>query len=92
MLGKKRTMFQVVKQSELIEGKWQHGECITDWLEYPTDYGSRFSGFEILAATMRYIILRGTVRDVVDYVEFPLPDQELRLPDFYLQRIPFEIN
>ena len=92
MLGKKRTMFQVVKQSELIEGRWKHGECMTDWLEYPTDYGSRFSGFEILAATMRYIILRGTVRDDVDYVELPLPDQVLRLPDFYLQRIPFEIN
>ena len=58
----------------------------------PPNFSNRFRHFEIFAVTMRYIILRGTIRDAVDYVEFLLPDQELRLPDFYLQHIPFEIN
>ena len=92
MLGKKRTMFQVMKQSESIEGIRKHGECSIGWLEYPPTFSGKFRGFEILAATMRYIILRGTVRDDVDYVEFQLPDQVLRLPDFYLERIPFDTD
>ena len=92
MLGKKRTMFQVVGKSEAIEGKWKQGECNVGWLEYPAQYSSRFSSFEILAATMRYVILRGTARNAVEYLEFSLPDGDLCLPDFYLERIPFDTN
>ena len=92
LLGKKRTMFQIVNLSTIVEGNWHHGECTTSWLQGPPNFGNRFRHFEIFAVTMRYIILRGTVRDARNYVEFLLPDQELRLPDFYLQHIPFEIN
>ena len=92
MLGKKRTMFQVVRKSGIIEGKWNQGECGAGWLQYPPHFSGKFSEFEILAATMRYIILRGTVRDAVEYLEFPLPDGTVRLPDFYLERIPFDAN
>ena len=92
MLGKKRTMFQVMKKSELIEGRRNQGECSAGWLQYPPHFSSRFRGFEVLAATMRYIILRGTARDAVEYLEFSLPEGDLRLPDFYLDRIPFDTN
>ena len=88
MMGKKRTMFQVVALSPIVEGVWKRGECTTGWLELlPTD-GGRFQRFEILAATMRYIVLRGTTREELDYVEFAFPEGNLCLPNFYLERIP----
>lgn len=92
LLGKKRTMFQIVDLSAIVEGNWRHGECATPWLQGTPDFGNRFRQFEIFAVTMRYIILRGTVLDAVGYLEFPLPEGVLRLPDFYLDRIPIEIN
>ena len=92
LLGKKRTMFQIVNLSPIVEGNWRHGECTTSWLQGTPDFGGRFRQFEIFAVTMRHIVLRGTVRDTVGYLEFSLPDGELRLPDFYLDRTPFEIK
>ena len=73
LLGKKRTMFQIVNLSTIVEGSWRHGECTTHWLQAPPNFGNRFRQFEIFAVTMRYIIFRGTVRDAVDYVEFSNP-------------------
>lgn len=87
ILGKKRTMFQIVDLSMVVEGAWKQGECTTGWLELPPNYGGRFQRFEVLAATMRYIILRGATRDKVGYVEFTLPEACLCLPDFYLEQI-----
>ena len=37
---------------------------------------------------MRYIILRGTTREEVSYLEFPFPDGGLCVPDFYLEQTP----
>jgi hypothetical protein len=37
---------------------------------------------------MRYIILRGTTRHEVRYVEFAFEEEKLRLPDFYLEATP----
>ncbi|MBN1921517.1 MAG: hypothetical protein JW892_09745 [Anaerolineae bacterium] len=91
LMGKKRTMFQIVNLSAMVEGTWEQGECRTGWLELPPNYGTRFQRFEILAATMRYIILRGMTRDKVRYVEFSFPDGGLRLPDFYLEGIPMKV-
>lgn len=88
LLGKKRTMVQIVELSAVVEGTWRRGECTTWWLECPPDYGGRFRSFEVLAATMRYIILRGTTREEVAFVEFPFPDGGLFLPDFYLNQVP----
>ena len=88
LLGKKRTMVQIVRLSAVVEGVWKQGECTTWWLECPPDYGGRFRSFEVLAATMRYIILRGTTREEVGFVEFPFPNGGLYLPDFYLEQVP----
>lgn len=91
LMGKKRTMFQIVNLSSVVEGTWERGDCRTGWLELPPNYGARFQRFEILAATMRYIILRGMTRDEVGHVEFSFPDDSLRLPGFYLERIPLNL-
>lgn len=88
ILGKKRTMFQIVSLSPIVEGVEKQGECTTSWLEFPPNYGGRFQRFEVLSATMRYMILRGTTREEVSYMEFPFPDGFLCLPDFYLEQIP----
>lgn len=88
ILGKRRTMFQTVGLSPIVEGVEKQGECTTNWLELPPNYGGRFQRFEVLAATMRYMILRGTTREEVSYVELSLSDGALCLPDFYLEQIP----
>jgi hypothetical protein len=62
--------------------------CETHWLQLPPNYGSRFQSFEVMAVTMRYMILRGTTRDQVRYVEFTFGGGKLCLPDFYLEATP----
>ena len=88
LLGKKRTMFQVSETSEVVEGHWHQGICSTGWLELPSTWGDRFQSFVILAATLRYLVLQGVTREEVKYVEFVLPETTLRLPEFYLKRVP----
>ncbi|MGB9872645.1 MAG: hypothetical protein ACPLYD_13395 [Anaerolineae bacterium] len=90
ILGKKRTMFQIVGLSAVVEGMQKRGECTTGWLELPPNYGGHFQSFEVVAATMRYIILRGTTRGEVSYVEFIFPGGSLCLPDFYLALVPID--
>jgi len=90
LLGKKRTMFQIVSLSDLVEGIAGEGQCTTGYLQLSPNSSTRFRSFEVLAATMRYVILRGTTREKVGYLEFPLPDGELCLPDFYLEQTPVE--
>lgn len=95
ILGKKRTMFQVIEISELVEGIREKGQCTTGWwLQLPPNYGGRFRQFEVLAATMRYLILKGTTREEVEFVRFPPSSQVspiLCLPDFYLASVPFKL-
>ena len=88
ILGKKRTMFQITRLSPVVDEIWKQGRCVTGWLELPPNYGDHFQSFEVLAATMRYIVLRGTTRQEVDYVEFSFPDGNFSLPDFYLKQTP----
>jgi hypothetical protein len=87
LMGKKRTMFQIIDLSKVVEGVWKFGGCTTGWLELPPAYGGRFRSFEVLAATMRYLILRGATKEDVRYVEFRFASP-LRLPDFYLDGTP----
>jgi len=87
LLGKKRTMFQIVELSPLAEGLWKSGVCDTGWLELPPNYGRYFQQFQILTATMRYIIVKGVTKDEVKFVEFPLDSNIIRLPDFYWEII-----
>jgi len=86
VLGKKRTMFQIVSLSAVVAGNPQQGEAITCWLELPPRSVDRFQQFEVLAATLRYVILRGKTRYRLRYLEFTWPDDRLCLPDFYLEQ------
>lgn len=88
MMGKKRTMFQIVNISAVVGANDNRGICQTDWLELPPNYGSRFQRFEVLAATLRYIVLRGCTRDEVNYVAFIFPQARICLPYFYLEQTP----
>jgi len=90
LMGKKRTMFQTTELSAIVEGIWKYGHCSTGWLQLPPDYGTGFQSFMVLAATMRYVILSGTTREEVKYQEFAFGDAVVRLPQFYLQRMPIE--
>jgi len=92
VLGKKRTMFQIVSLSAVVAGNPQQGEAITWWLELPPRSVDRFQQFEVLAATVRYVILRGKSRHRLCYLEFTWPDDRLCLPDFYLEQIPLAIR
>lgn len=91
LLGKKRTMFQIVDLSPIVEGATKQGKCVTPWLEIPPTFGGKFQSFEILAATLRYIILRGVTRESVEFIHFELTGGSISLPDFYLAQIPFTL-
>lgn len=92
LLGKKRTMFQIADLSELAEGTLRRGRCTTSYVQLTPNSSILFQSFEVMAATVRYIILRGTVRDPRWYIEFKLPalgwKGNLCLPDFYIAQIP----
>lgn len=91
LLGKKRTMIQIMDLSPVVEGVEQDGTCATGWLELPPTSAGRFQSFEVAAATMRYLIIRGTTREEGGYVEFAIGDEPLRLPSFYLAHLPITL-
>lgn len=79
LLGKKRTMVQITDMEEVVKGVNQVGSCLTPFLQVPTTGVSFFQSFEILAGTMRYIIMRGTTQPQTNYVQF---GEELSIPGF----------
>ncbi len=91
LLGKKRTMFQIIGLSPVVEGRWRSGTCNTWWLELKIEGVNRFSSYEILTATMRYLIVRGNTRDETKYMEFLFKDDSICMPDFYLEGTPLKI-
>ncbi len=90
LLGKKRTMFQIIALSDVVEGEVRKGQCTTGYLQLAPNSSTHFRSFEVLAATMRYVILRGTTREKVEHIEFPFSDGPVYLPDFYLRQIPLQ--
>jgi hypothetical protein len=88
LLGKKRTMMQIMALSPVVAGVDRVGICTTGWLELPPTAAGRFQSFEVAAATMLYLVIRGTTRDEGRYVEFALGEESLCLPDFYLEHLP----
>lgn len=88
MLGKKRTMFQIAHLSAVVGGQPQHGLCTTPFLEVGVDDVRRFATYEVLAATMRYLLVRGETREPVPYWHFSCDDRTIRVPEWYLQRSP----
>ena len=90
MLGKKRTMMQMVGLSEVILGQPTEGACTTPYLQIPVILINRYSWYEILAATARYLLVRGQLRTPLSYWELRgmfVAGVELTvsLPDFYVK-------
>lgn len=88
LLGKKRTMFQIMELSPVAAGVSKQGVCTTGWLQLPPTYAARFHSYENPVVTQRYLIIRGKPRDAGAYVEFTFADTPLCLPDFYLEHVP----
>ena len=92
LLGKKRTMVQITSLSETVPGEEKQGTCHTGLLQLAPDSIDHFRSFDVMAATMRYLILRGETRSEEGYIEFKLHIAhdviQLTLPKFYLKSTP----
>lgn len=92
LLGKKRTMMQIISLSEIAPGEERRGICRTGLLQLAAGDIGLFRRFSIVAATMRYLILHGETRSEEEYIEFHLPGVQngvpLALPRFYLDQTP----
>lgn len=94
LLGKKRTMVQIVSLSEIALGEEKLGACQTSLLQLAPDGIGHFRSFDVVAATMRYLILYGETRSKEKYVEFKLHLAHdiisLAFPRFYLKETPLD--
>ncbi len=92
LLGKKRSMVQIVSLSEIALGEEKRGICQTGLLQLPPHGINYFRSFNVVAATMRYLILYGETRHEEEYIEFNLRVtygvSSLALPGFYLRETP----
>ncbi|MEW6574263.1 MAG: hypothetical protein AB1374_11590 [Bacillota bacterium] len=90
MLAKKRTMMQMVELSEIVAGQLVEGTCTTPYLQIPIELVNQFSQYEILAATYRYLLVRGRLRTSVSYWAFSGlsvggVEQTVSVPEFYVK-------
>ena len=88
MLGKKRTMFQILDLSTLAEGQRELGICATPFLQIGVEDVVHFATYEVLAATLRYLLIRGEVREPTPYWRFSCDDRHMCVPEWYLRRSP----
>ncbi len=90
MLGKKRTMMQMEMLSDIASGQQFKDVCTTPYLQVPPVGMGRFARFEVLAATLRYVLVRGVLREPATYWRFRDMSisgicYEVCLPEFYIQ-------
>ena len=92
LMGKKRTMMQITAASETTPGQGRYGTCQTGLLQMPPDGITRFRSFNVVAATMRYLIAHGETREEQLYLSFEIGNlggqDRLNLPQFYLENTP----
>jgi hypothetical protein len=86
VLGKKRTMFQIVTLSEIAGSKIVRGRFTSPFIQVTLEDVCKFASYEILAATMRYLILRGEPRDEEICHRFDIVSGTLYVPEWYLRR------
>ena len=70
ILGKKRTMVQIIQLSQVALGEYAEGTCVTPYLQVSPAEVQRFARFEIMAATARYVLVSGELRDEETYWAF----------------------
>ena len=91
LLGKKRTMFQIIRVGPIMNGEVVEEKCTVPYLQFALTTVQRFESFQVLATTLRYIVLQGQTRDQVKCWKFlgkELSMGELVLPEFYLAETP----
>lgn len=81
LLGKKRTMVQIIEVGETMAGEIASGSCLTPFLQVPTTGIAYFQSFEVLAGTVRYLVMRGQTRTGMTYIQF---GENLALPEFVI--------
>jgi len=88
IMGKKRTMFQLVSLSRTNETQQIREQvCHCEFVQIQPRDVTFFTSFEVLATTRRYLVLRGETRPAVAYrfqpgVPFPA---EVVVPEFVLK-------
>lgn len=81
LLGKKRTMVQILELDKVLTGTRVNGSCSTPFLQMPTKGISYFLSFEVLAGTARYLVMRGQTKANTTSVHF---DENLAIPEFVM--------
>jgi hypothetical protein len=61
-MGKKRTMFQICRLTEVVPGEYKDQTCFTPFLQIEPAQTLRFQRFEIVAGAQRYVVLAGETR------------------------------
>jgi hypothetical protein len=89
-LGKKRTMVQIIQLSQVVLGEYIEGICTTPYIQVSPTQVQNFARFEILAATARYVLVSGQLRDAEPYWKFDGLSINgsgcpFSVPEFYLQ-------
>jgi len=92
LLGKKRTMFQLLQHSEIsevsqLEGEATIGEHLP--IQVKLDEMLNFREYQVLAATARYLLVRGQLVDARKEfgVSFAVLNTRCVVPDFWVERI-----
>jgi len=93
LLGKKRTMFQIVSLANIVpcseDAEPSHIEGIRAPIQVKPFDATRFTEYEILAATARYLLLQGRSSDgeVACAIHFgSIPEFILLLPRFWFEQ------
>ncbi len=90
LLGKKRSMFQIVNISEIYKGEIKTGLCTTPFLQIKLEDVVLFGHYEVLATTMRYLIIKGELKIQDTYFEFNFDKQTICIPYWYFQKYFFK--
>lgn len=90
MLGKKRTMMQMMELSKIVTGQRYEGTCTTPYLQIPIELLNQFYKYNILATTYRYLLIQGQFRTSLSYWTFNGLsvrgiEQSVSVPEFYLK-------
>ncbi len=84
LLGKKRTMMQLIKVGDVAPLREEKGAFMTPFLQMDTRQIGFFQSFEVLATTMRHLIMRGNTKQDGDCWVSEGESIKLALPKFII--------
>lgn len=99
LLGKKRTMFQLIDVSSVVELRELQNTAIIDEcqpVQVKLDEVRNFHEYEILAGTARYLLVRGQTSEIPLAASFPsagdIPPLRRVLPAFWIEQVSFRLS